>query len=80
MYEIAPLDPAEIGQDQSRVVGRDFRPSIPHTSHLFDGQVDIENLLFWAYLWLFGGSNGVPLGSNCVRLPTLDIAEVGRPG
>ena len=38
--EIAPLDPAEIGQDQNRVVRGDTGPSIPHTSHLFDGQVD----------------------------------------
>ena len=37
VYEIASLDPAEVGQDQSRVVGRDTGPSIPHTSHLFDG-------------------------------------------
>ena len=37
VYEIAPLDPAEKGEDQSRVVGRVTRPSIPHTSHLFDG-------------------------------------------
>ena len=37
---IAPLDPAEIGQDQNRVVRVDTGPSIPHTSHLFDGYVD----------------------------------------
>ena len=29
---IAPLDPAEIGPDQSRVKGRDTEPSVPHTS------------------------------------------------
>ena len=40
VYEIAPLDPAEKGEDQSRVVGWVTRPSVPHTSHLFDGQVD----------------------------------------
>ena len=34
--EIAPLDPAEIGQDQSRVAGGDTGPSIPHSAHLFD--------------------------------------------
>ena len=34
--EIA-LDPAEIGQDKNRVVRGDTGPSIPHTSHLFDG-------------------------------------------
>ena len=35
--EIAPLDPAEIGQDKNRVVRGDTGPSISHTSHLFDG-------------------------------------------
>ena len=32
----APLDPAEVGQDQSRVVGWDTWPSVLHTSHIFD--------------------------------------------
>ena len=36
MCEIAPLDPAEEGQDKDRVVGGDTRPSVPHTSHIFD--------------------------------------------
>ena len=30
------------------------------------------------YLWLFGGSDGVPLGCRCVRLPPLDPAEEGQ--
>ena len=30
--EIAPLDPAEIGQDQNRVVGGDTGPSVPQTT------------------------------------------------
>ena len=30
LLRLPPLDPAEIGQDQSRVVGRDTRPSTPH--------------------------------------------------
>ena len=34
---IAPLDPAEIGPDQSRVKGRDTEPSVPRTSHMIDG-------------------------------------------
>ena len=32
--DFAPL--AEVGQDQSRVVGGNTRPSLPHTSHIFD--------------------------------------------
>ena len=35
--EIAPLDPDVIGQNKNRVVRGDTGPSIPHTSHLFDG-------------------------------------------
>ena len=27
--------------------------------------------MFKAYLWLFGGLDGVPLGCRCVRLPPL---------
>ena len=34
--KIDPLDPAEVGQDQSRVLGGDTGPPVPHTSHLFD--------------------------------------------
>ena len=34
--EIAPLNPGEVGQDQSRVVGEDTGPSVPHTSLIFD--------------------------------------------
>ena len=33
MREIAPLNPGQVGQDKSRVVGEDTGPSIPHTSH-----------------------------------------------
>ena len=32
--EIAPLDPAKIGQDQSGVVAWDTGPLVSHTSHL----------------------------------------------
>ena len=35
--KIIPLDPAEIGQDQSRVVGVDTGLSVPHRSQLFHG-------------------------------------------
>ena len=69
MGEISPLDPAEVGQDQSRVMGGDTWPSILNISHLFDNKGDKVKLLFWAYLWWFGGSDGVPLGRSCVRLP-----------
>ena len=34
--EIDPLDPAEDGQEQSRVVSGDTGPSAPYTSHIFD--------------------------------------------
>ena len=40
--KIAPLDPAEVGQDQSRVLGGDTGPPVPHISHLFDVQADKE--------------------------------------
>ena len=36
VLEIAPLNPGEVGEDQSRVVGADTGPSIPHTSHAFN--------------------------------------------
>ena len=35
MLKIALLDPAYVGQDQSRVVGEDTGPSVPYTSHVF---------------------------------------------
>ena len=59
-------------------MGGDTGPTVPHTSHLFDGWVDKERHLFWVYLWLFGGSDGVPLGCRSVRLPPLDPAEEGQ--
>ena len=34
---IAPLGPAEVELDQSRVVGGDTGPSLLHTRHIFDG-------------------------------------------
>ena len=37
VHVIAPLDPAKVGPDQSSVVGRDTEPSVPHTSHMFNG-------------------------------------------
>ena len=69
MHEIALLDLAKVGKEQLRVVGGDTGISVPHTSHVFDNQADKEKLLLWAYLWLFRGYNGVPLGYRCVRLP-----------
>ena len=57
-------------------MGGDTGPSFLYISHLFDNKADKQKLLFWAYLWLFGGSDGVPLGRSCVRLPPLDPAEV----
>ena len=44
MCEIAPLHPAEEGQDQGRVVSGDTGPSVPHTSHIIDAWVDKETL------------------------------------
>ena len=34
--EITLLDPAKVGQDQSRAVGGDTEPSVPHTGHVVD--------------------------------------------
>ena len=36
-HEIGPLDPAEVEPAQSRVVGGDTGPSVPSTSHIFEG-------------------------------------------
>ena len=36
--EIALLNPGEVGQDQSRVVGEDTGPSLAHTSQIFDNK------------------------------------------
>ena len=38
MCDIAPLDPAGVGQDQRRAVGGVTGPSVPHTSHVLGGQ------------------------------------------
>ena len=61
--EITPPGPAEVGWDQNRVVGGDTVSWVPHTSHVFG---DKEKLLIWAYCWMFGGSDGVPLGHQWV--------------
>ena len=42
MCDIALLDPAGVGQDQRRAVGGVTGPSVPHTSHIFDGYMDKE--------------------------------------
>ena len=44
MRAIAPLNPGEVGQDQSRVVGEDTGPSIDHTSQAFDVYANKEIL------------------------------------
>ena len=36
MPKIGPLDPAVVGQEQSRLGGGDTGPLVPHTSHIFD--------------------------------------------
>ena len=36
MCVIVHLEPSEVRQDQSRVVGGDTGPSVAHTSHIFD--------------------------------------------
>ena len=36
VHEIGPLDPAVVGQEQSRLGGGDTGPLVPHTSHIFD--------------------------------------------
>ena len=35
-----PLDPAEVRQDKNRVVDGGIGPSVPHTSYIFENQVD----------------------------------------
>ena len=35
-----PLDPAEVRQDKTRVVGGGIGPSDPHTSYILDNQAD----------------------------------------
>ena len=67
MSKIAPLGPAEAGQEQSRVLGGDTGPSILYASHILDTCVDKE--IIWEYYWLFKGSDGVPFGCRRVRLP-----------
>ena len=78
MGEITPRDPAEVGQDQSMVTGGYTGHSVLYISHLYDYKADKEKLLFWAYLWLFGGSDGVLLGRSCVRLLPQDPAEIDQ--
>ena len=68
MCDIAPLDPAGVGQDQRRAVGGVTGPSVPHTSHVLGGQR--KTLLFWAYLSLFWGSEGVVGGGRGVVYPS----------
>ena len=44
---------------RNRVVGGDTGLRVPHTCHVLGGK---KKLLIWAYCWLLGGSDGVPLG------------------
>ena len=62
----SPLGSAEVGCDRNWVVGGDTGPRVPHTNHIFGNK---EKLLIWAHCWLFGGSEGVPLGYRWVRFP-----------
>ena len=60
--EFAPINPDEVGQDQSRVVGGNTEPSVPQTSHILDALADKEILsCLKACLWFLGSSDGVPL-------------------
>ena len=45
MGKISLLDSGEVGQDQSRVLGGDTGPPVPHTSHLFDDASDVLQIL-----------------------------------
>ena len=40
MCVIVHLEPSEVRQDQSRVVGGDTGPSVAHTNHIFDTLAD----------------------------------------
>ena len=44
MHGIAPLNPAELGQYQSWVVGGDTGSSVPYTGHIFDSYANREKL------------------------------------
>ena len=48
------------------VLGSDIKPRVPHTSHVLSSK---EKLSIWAYCWLFGGSDVVPLGCRRVGFP-----------
>ena len=76
MCVIVHLEPAEVRQDQSRVVGGDTGPSVAHTNNIFDTLADKKNMV-WAYLWFFGGSDGVLRDCRFVITP-IDPAKVGQ--
>ena len=44
VHGIAPLNPAELGQYQSRVVGGDTGSSVPYRGHIFDSYANREKL------------------------------------
>ena len=56
MCDIAPLDPAAVGQDQRRAVGGVTGPSIPHTSHVLGGQRKTVVLGVSLVVWRLMGS------------------------
>ena len=47
---------------------------MPLITHIFGNK---EKLLIWAYRWLFGGSDRVPLDRRWVGFPLLSPAELG---
>ena len=68
--EIVPLNPGEVGQDQSRVVGEDTGPSLAHTSQIFDIYANKEILHCFGLISVsLGALIEFPFGCRCVRLP-----------
>ena len=45
MHGIAPQNPAELGQYESRVVGGDTGSSVPSKGHIFDSHVIEKNFV-----------------------------------
>ena len=69
MSKIAPLDPAKEGKDQSRVLGGDDGPLfLILAKELTLRWTKKYSVVLGVYLFVWG-SDRVPLGCRCVRLP-----------
>ena len=75
MHGIAPLNPAELGQYQSWVVGGDTGSSVPYTGHIFDSYANRETLCFLRISGCLGAAIGSPWVAGACDAP-LGPAEV----